>query len=164
MFCTGRFPASCSGSARQPSGYCPGETWPSGNSFAVFKGKCARPRLRATDRLFWVCLSKTWKDRRPALMKARDGCVLVSPGLSSVLDPEVQAEERTPEVSRAIRRLIRKMAAANLLWAAPRIHAELLKLGLQISECSVSRLLPSCRLRPGGPSSTNRPYQKSRPH
>jgi hypothetical protein len=40
------------------------------------------------------------------------------------------------------------MAAANPLWGAPRIHGELLKLGLQISERTVSRLLPRKRRPP----------------
>jgi hypothetical protein len=34
------------------------------------------------------------------------------------------------------------MAAANPLWGAPHIHGDLLKLGLEISERTVSRLLP----------------------
>jgi transposase InsO family protein len=40
------------------------------------------------------------------------------------------------------------MAAADPLWGAPRIHGELLKLGLEISERTVSRLLPSRRRPP----------------
>ncbi len=35
------------------------------------------------------------------------------------------------------------MTQANPLWGAPRIHGELLKLGIDISERSVSRLMPS---------------------
>jgi hypothetical protein len=35
-----------------------------------------------------------------------------------------------PPVNAAIMALVRKMAAANSLWGAPRIHGELLKLGL----------------------------------
>jgi len=39
------------------------------------------------------------------------------------------------------------MAAANPLWGAPRIHGELLKLGIEISERTVSRLMPKrCKL------------------
>jgi hypothetical protein len=34
------------------------------------------------------------------------------------------------------------MAAANFLWGAPRIHGELLKLGITVSERTVSRYLP----------------------
>jgi hypothetical protein len=37
------------------------------------------------------------------------------------------------------------MAAANPIWGAPRIHGELLKLGFEISERTVSRLMPKDR-------------------
>jgi hypothetical protein len=39
------------------------------------------------------------------------------------------------------------MAAANPLWGAPRIHGELLKLGIDVAERTVSRLMP--KRRPG---------------
>src|SRR3989442_1172377 len=41
-----------------------------------------------------------------------------------------------------------RMAAANPLWGAPRIHGELLKLGLDVAERTVSRLMPKRRLPP----------------
>jgi transposase InsO family protein len=44
-----------------------------------------------------------------------------------------------------IRKLIRTMAGANPIWGAPRIHGELLKLGFEISERTVSRLMPRNR-------------------
>jgi len=37
-----------------------------------------------------------------------------------------------------IRKLVRTMAGANPIWGAPRIHGELLKLGFEISERTVS--------------------------
>jgi putative transposase len=40
------------------------------------------------------------------------------------------------------------MAAANPLWEAPRLHGELLKLGIHISERTVSGLLPRKRQPP----------------
>jgi putative transposase len=40
------------------------------------------------------------------------------------------------------------MATANPLWGAPRIHGELLKLGLDVSERTVSRLIPKRRSPP----------------
>ena len=40
------------------------------------------------------------------------------------------------------------MVAANPLWGAPRIHAELLKLGIDLAERTVSRLMPKHRPRP----------------
>jgi hypothetical protein len=48
-----------------------------------------------------------------------------------------------------------RMAAANPLWGAPRIHGELLKLGLDVAERTVSRLMPK-RSRP--PSQTWRTF------
>jgi transposase InsO family protein len=48
------------------------------------------------------------------------------------------------------------MAAANLGWGAPRIHGELLKLGVVISEREVSRLMPPRRRKP--PSQTWRTF------
>jgi putative transposase len=44
--------------------------------------------------------------------------------------------------------LVRTMASANPLWGAPRIHGELLKLGVDIAERTVSRLMPKHRPRP----------------
>jgi len=48
-----------------------------------------------------------------------------------------------PRVSKEIKALIHKMATENS-WGAPRIHAELLKLGFDIAEATVSRYLPKC--------------------
>jgi transposase InsO family protein len=45
-------------------------------------------------------------------------------------------------VNAEIKALVRRMATANPLWGAPRIHAELRKLGLEVAERTVSRLLP----------------------
>ena len=47
-----------------------------------------------------------------------------------------------PRINHEIRNLIHKMAMANPLWGAPRIHGELLKLGIEISERTVSSLMP----------------------
>jgi putative transposase len=47
-----------------------------------------------------------------------------------------------PPVNADIIALVRKMAAANPLWGAPRIHGELLKLGIEVAERTVSRLIP----------------------
>ena len=54
-------------------------------------------------------------------------------------------------MSSEIRTLVRTMAEANVTWGGPRIHAELLKLGFEISERTVSRLMPK---RPKEPSQT----------
>jgi transposase InsO family protein len=51
-----------------------------------------------------------------------------------------------PQTDAELRRLIKRMASENPTWGAPRIHGELLKLGFDISERTVSRYIP--RLSP----------------
>ena len=46
-----------------------------------------------------------------------------------------------------IRRLIREMSIANPLWGAPRIHGELLKLGIEIGQTSVAKYMAGRRGR-----------------
>jgi len=46
-----------------------------------------------------------------------------------------------PMVTPEVRELIRKMSRENPLWGAPRIHGELLKLGIDISETSVGKYM-----------------------
>jgi transposase InsO family protein len=46
-----------------------------------------------------------------------------------------------PAVSSEIRRLIREMSIANPLWGAPRIHGELLKLGVDVGQTSVAKYM-----------------------
>jgi transposase InsO family protein len=46
-----------------------------------------------------------------------------------------------PPVPKEIRKLIRKMSRENPIWGAPRIHGELLKLGIDIGETSVSKYM-----------------------
>lgn len=43
-----------------------------------------------------------------------------------------------PMLPLAIRQLIREMSIANTLWGAPRIHGELLKLGIEIGQTCVA--------------------------
>jgi transposase InsO family protein len=53
-----------------------------------------------------------------------------------------------PCISGELRELIRRMSLENPLWGAPRIHGELLKLGFQVSQASVSRYMTPRRRRP----------------
>ena len=51
-------------------------------------------------------------------------------------------------MSREVRELIRQMSTANPLWGAPRIHGELLKLGIDISQAAVSKYMVKPEHRP----------------
>jgi len=53
-----------------------------------------------------------------------------------------------PPVSAELKALVTRMAAANPLWGAPRIHGELQKLGIEVAERTVSRLLPKRQTPP----------------
>jgi putative transposase len=57
--------------------------------------------------------------------------------------------------------LIRQMSRANPLWGAPRIHGELLKLGIKISQATVGRYMP---WRPKAPSPTWRSFLHNHMH
>src|SRR5215469_5413084 len=43
---------------------------------AVFKRRCPRPRLQEADRWFWLCLSRTWKGWRQALIIVKPETVI----------------------------------------------------------------------------------------
>jgi hypothetical protein len=57
-------------------------------------------------------------------------------------------QEGRPAISRQTRDLIRRMCCENLTWGAPRIHGELLKLGIDIGESSVSKYMVRGRKPP----------------
>jgi hypothetical protein len=50
-----------------------------------------------------------------------------------------------PTVAPEMRELIREMSIANPLWGAPRIHGELLKLGIDIGQTSVAKYMAKRR-------------------
>ena len=118
---------------------------------AVYKRTTPRPKLHTTDRLFWVGLARLWTGWRQAV-------IIVSP------DTVLRWQRRRfreywarlsrrpsggrPRLSAEIAALVWKMATANPLWGAPRIHGELLKLGINIGERTVSRLMPKNQPRP----------------
>jgi transposase InsO family protein len=52
-----------------------------------------------------------------------------------------QSRSGRPRVQAEIRRLIREMSLANPLWGAPRIHGELLKLGIDVGQTSVAKYM-----------------------
>jgi putative transposase len=115
------------------------------HQLAVFTREKKRPRLRDRDRLFWIALKKLYKDWRAALAFVQPETVIGWQRkrfkrywwrLCQVKGPG------RPPMSAEIRKLIRTMGNANPLWGAPRIHGELLKLGLEVSERTVSRLMP----------------------
>src|SRR5258707_11823099 len=46
-----------------------------------------------------------------------------------------------PRVPTEVQRLIREMSLANRLWGAPRIHGELMKLGIEVARSTVAKYM-----------------------
>src|SRR3989441_8222400 len=121
------------------------------HQLAVYKKTVTRPKVRRSDRLFWVALSRVWAGWRQAL-------IIVSPNTVLRWQRRRFYEHWTklsarpiagrPPVNAEIKALVKRMAAANPLWGAPRIHGELLRLGIDVSERTVSRLMPKRRPLP----------------
>jgi putative transposase len=125
---------------------------------AVYKRTVIRPPLRRTDRLFWVGLARVWTGwRQPLVIVAPDTVLRWQRRRFREYWTKLSGRPTggRPPVHAAIKALITRMATANPLWGAPRIHGELLKLGFDVAERTVSRLLPK---RPTPPSQTWRTF------
>ena len=73
--------------------------------------------------------------------QARDCHPLAPCRVQSLLALAVEAAGGRPTVPLEFRQLIREMSLANPLWGAPRIHGELLKLGITIGQTSVAKYM-----------------------
>src|SRR6266851_8798641 len=128
------------------------------HQLAVFRRTAKRPPLRRRDRLFWILLANAWRDWRTAVILVQPDTV-VRWHRQWLRRRWTQRSTPTrpgrPSTAAALRMLVDKMGAANPLWGAPRIHGELSKLGIEVSERTVSRLLQR-RRRP--PSQTWRTF------
>ena len=129
---------------------------------ASMKRSTKRPRLRDRDRLFWILLSRFWRNWKEQLIVVKPETVIRWHRMGFKLFWKFKSRRKgpgRPPISREIRDLIRRMAKANPLWGAPRIHGELLKLGIEISERTVSNLI--FHRRPKPPSQTWRTFLKN---
>jgi hypothetical protein len=110
-----------------------------------------RPRLTRLDRLLWVWLSRIWSDWRSALAIVEPETVVAwhRKGFRLFWTWKVRhGQPGRPVISREVRDLIRKICRENSSWGAPRIHGELLKLGIDIGESSVSKYMVRSRKPP----------------
>jgi hypothetical protein len=117
---------------------------------AVLQRRRPRPPLDWTDRLFWVALSRAWSRWRHVLIIVNPATVVRwhRSAFRRVWTWRSRRAPGRPPIDRRTRDLVRQMAQANPLWGAPRIHGEMRKLGIGISERTVSRLMPRARRKP----------------
>jgi transposase InsO family protein len=103
-----------------------------------------RPKLNRFDRFLWAWFCGVWAEWHSALCIVKPATVIAwhRKGFRLFWTWKVRHGQRgRPPVPKEIRRLIRKMSRENPIWGAPRIHWELLKLGIDIGDTSVSKYM-----------------------
>ena len=121
------------------------------HQLGVLQRSVMKPKPTPADRLLWAWLCEFWLNWRSALIIVKPETVIAwhRKGFRLFWTWKVRhGRIGRPSVSREVRDLIRKMSRENPLWGAPRIHGELLKLGIDAGETSVSKYMVRSRRPP----------------
>jgi transposase InsO family protein len=121
------------------------------HQLGVLQRSVKKPKLTPADRLIWAWLSELWLDWRSALIIVKPETVIAwhRKGFRLFWTWKVRhGRTGRPSVSNEVRELIRKLSRENPLWGAPRIHGELLKLGIDVGETSVGKYMVHARRPP----------------
>jgi len=121
------------------------------HQLGVLQRSVKRPKLTPADRLLWAWLCAVWNDWQSSVRIIQASTVIGwhQKGFRLFWDRKVRHGKRgRPAVPKEVRQLIRTMSRENPLWGAPRIHGELLKLGIDIGETSVSKYMQRRRNPP----------------
>ena len=102
-----------------------------------------RPAFSRTDRLIFVGLCRWVPDVRAALAIIKPDTVMRwhRAGFRAYWRWKSRSRGGRPTVPLEIRQLIRDMSLANPLWGGPRVHGELLKLGIDVGQTSVAKYM-----------------------
>jgi putative transposase len=128
------------------------------HQLGVLQRSIKRAKLTPADRMLWAWLSAVWKEWRSGIFIVKAATVIGwhRMGFRLFWTWKIRrGKPGRPRVPDEIRALIRTMSRENPIWGAPRIHGELLKLGIDIGETSVSKYMIR-RRRP--PSQTWRTF------
>jgi hypothetical protein len=117
-----------------------------------------RTWLSAFDRLLWVWLYRAWPQCLNVMLLVKPATVVRWHRQGFRLYWRWRSRSGRPSVDREVRDLIRQMNSANPLWGAPRIHGELLKLGINVSQATVAKYMVR---RIGTPSPTWRSFLRN---
>ena len=118
----------------------------------VLKRRTKRPRLRGSDRLFWVLLRRVCPKWSNPLLIVKPETIVRWHRKGFRLYWRFRSRSKTvgrPVTGPEARTALHTMASENPTWGAPRIHGELLMLGFVISERTVSRYLARLHRRDG---------------
>jgi hypothetical protein len=112
---------------------------------------CEAAEAHARGSILWAWLCTVWQGWKLGIFIIRASTVLGwhRKGFRSCWTWKIRRGKLgRPTVPKEVRELIRTMSRENPLWGAPRIHGELLKLGIDIGETSVSKYLVRGRKPP----------------
>ena len=110
-----------------------------------------RTRLSNLDRLLFVWLYRLWPDVVDAVTIIRPETLIRwhRLGFRAYWRWKSRPRAGRPPVPVEVRELIREMSRANWLWGAPRIHGELLKLGIEVAQSTVAKYMAKRPRRSG---------------
>jgi hypothetical protein len=117
-----------------------------------------RTRVWSIDRLIWVLLYRVWPRLLDVIVVVKPATVIQWHRQGFRLYWRWRSKSGRPSLNCEVRDLIRQMSRANPLWGAPRIHGELLKLGIQVSQATVAKYMVRMR---GKPSETWRSFLRN---
>lgn len=119
-----------------------------------------RVKLSNGDRLFFVWLYRLFPSITRAMLIIRPDTLVRwhRAGFRHYWRWKSRGRVGRPRIDRDLRALIRRMSVENVLWGAPRIHGELLKLGFEVAQSTVARYMVKRR---GPPSQTWRTFMRN---
>ena len=103
----------------------------------------SRVRLRNIDRLIFAWMYRLFPSILNAITVVKPETVIRwhRRGFRAYWRWKSRRRGGRPRIEREIRDLIRRMNKENPLWGAPRIHSELLMLGIEVAESTVARYM-----------------------
>src|ERR1700693_6186777 len=123
----------------------------------VLKRKHPKPKLRMLDILFWVVARRVWSGWKQSLIVVTPETVVRWHRAGFRFYWRLISRARKPagrrRLSKEVRVWICGMLVENPTWGAPRIHGELLMLGFDVSERTISRWM---KRAPKGPEPSKR--------
>ena len=102
-----------------------------------------RVRLRVLDRFLLVWLHRLWPSVLNSMVIVRPGTVVRwhRRGFRAFWRWKSRGHPGRPRIPREVRDLVRQVSLANALWGAPRIHGELLKLGIEVAQTTDAKYM-----------------------
>jgi transposase InsO family protein len=103
----------------------------------------SKPKLTVADRLLFVWLYRLFPSVLNAVTIVQPEAVIRwhRTGFRLYWRWKSRSRGGRPRIPGEIRRLIREMSLANRLWGAPRVHGELLKLGIEVAQSTVAKYM-----------------------